>query len=624
MRIETPLGEDVLLLERFAGADGVSMPFEFRAGLLSQNPAVDASALLRKPVTIALRLVDDSEAYFNGIVSSFVQLESGADLLTAYEATIVPSTYLTTIRWDCRIFQDQSVSDIISAVLDAAGITNYSLSLTASYAAREYCVQYRETDWDFINRLCEEEGIFYFFKHTSSSHTLVFADASSAIASCPGQASARVTGVAGGVFDTDLISTTQLEQTVFTPKATLRDFDFEKPSVDLTATDSIGEDAEELYDYPGGYVTVDDGQRYAGLLAEQLQCLSQYLRGSSNCRAFRSGYKVELKEHIRADANQAYTLLRVGHKANDNNYRSTTPVPFSYSNTFEAIPNSTKFRPPRKTRRALVAGPQTAVVVGPSGEEIYVDQYGRVKVSFHWDRQGQKDGTDSCWVRVAQIWAGTNWGWITIPRVGQEVIVDFLEGNPDRPIITGRVYNADRMPPYALPDSKTQSGWKSRSSLGGGTADFNEIRFEDKAGSEQLFIHAQKDRLVEVENDETQDIGHDRSETVHNDETITIQHNRTETVNNDESITIGHNRTESVAQKEDITIGTERSTSIGQKDALTVGQEQSISVGQKITVTAGTEITLMAGPNTIKMDASGITIQSPSIVTIQGSLVKIN
>ncbi len=616
MRISTPLGEDVLLLERFSGTEGVSMPFEFTAGLLSEDSAIDMDGLLRQPVSIALRLVDGADSCFHGIVSRIVQLESGIDQFTAYEATIVPSTYRLTLEQDCRIFQNKTVQQIIEAILGDAGISDYRFSLTGSYPAREYCVQYRETDWDFINRLCESEGIFYFYTYSGSSHMLIFADAPSAITPCPSQAIAHLTQISGGIGLEDVVWQAGFLKSVYTSKVALQDFNFEQPSLDLMATDEPGTHPEQVYDYPGGYITLAEGERYAKVRGEEIETHTVMLRGRGGCRGFRAGYRFELKDHTRDAANQNYSLIRVTHLAEDANYRTSEPKPFSYENSFDGIPHSQKFRPFQRTRKALVQGVQTAKVVGPSGEEIYVDNYGRVKVKFHWDRLGHSDGEDSCWVRVAQIWAGNNWGWMSIPRVGQEVIVDFLEGDPDRPIVVGRVYNQEEMPPYTLPDNKTQSGIKSRSSPGGGAANFNEFRFEDKAGSEEVYLHAEKDWKIMVEHDETEDVTHDN--------TITIGHNRTETVSNDESITISHNRTESVGNEESITIGTKRSTSIGQKDELSVGQEQSISVGQKITVTAGMEITLQAGPNTIKLGPAGITIQTPAIVTIQGSLVKIN
>ena len=368
-----------------------------------------------------------------------------------------------------------------------------------------------------------------------------------------------------------------------------------------------------------------------------------------------SGCKFDLKNHYRKDLNQTYTIVRVVHDMRNPSY-SSQDKNFEYQNRFELIPYATPYRPPRITPKGRVLGSHTAVVVGPSGEEIYTDTYGRVKVQFYWDRLGQKDQNSSCWVRVSQEWAGKNWGSIHIPRIGQEVIVEFLEGDPDRPIITGRVYNAEQMPPYELPANMTQSGIKTRSSKGGGSDDYNEIRFEDKMGSELLLIHAQKDKQVDVEHDRTENVGndesitighdrteevkndenitidHDRTELVKNDETITIQGNRTETVMKNESITISQSRTETVGQSEDVTIGESRTVTIGESETatigesqtVTIGESQTVTVGESITVTAGMEITLTAGANVISMGPEGISLTSSAMITITGSLVMIN
>jgi type VI secretion system secreted protein VgrG len=395
-----------------------------------------------------------------------------------------------------------------------------------------------------------------------------------------------------------LVTGLEVEHTAVTEKIELKDYDFEKPSAGLTAA-VAGQQKDEVYDYPGGYVVKGDGDRYARLRLEQKEAERELAHGESNVPAFTCGHKFDLTEHPTRALNQSYHLLRVRHSASISNY-TTGAGEYEYSNSFDAIPSGVPYRPPLVTPRALVLGSQTAVVVGPGGEEIYADKYSRVKVQFHWDRQGKKDQNSSCWVRVSAGWAGKNWGMIQIPRMGQEVIVDFLEGNPDQPIITGRVYNAEQMPPYALPANMTQSGTLTRSSKGGSAANANEIRFEDKKGSEQLFIHAEKNEDHEVENDRTKWVGHDETSTIDRDrtehvkrnESITIDNNRTENVGKDESISIGNNRTTSVGNDETLSVDSNRTVSVGSDDALSVSGGHNVTVGKDETISvAGNQST---------------------------------
>jgi type VI secretion system secreted protein VgrG len=364
------------------------------------------------------------------------------------------------------------------------------------------------------------------------------------------------------------------------------------------------------------------------------------VRGSSTVRGLQTGALVEVADFYRGDVNRAYAVLRVRHSGQQDGYRAGGEGGFEYRNDFLAIPSDVPFRPPRTTPKPEMRGTQTAVVVGPAGEEIWVDKYGRVKVQFHWDRLGQKDDKSSCWVRVSTLWAGTKWGFVQIPRIGQEVVVDFLEGDPDQPIITGRVYNAEQMPPYALPANQTQSGWKSRSTKGGGEENFNEIRFEDMKGSEELYIHAEKDETHEVENDrddsvgrderikigrdETVGIGRDRTETVGRDETITIDGKRTENVSKTENITIGESRTESVAKNERIEIGENRSERVNKNEKVEIGESREVKVGKddelkvekKLAIIAGDQIQLQTG-------AASIIMKKDGTITIKGKDIKI-
>jgi len=496
-------------------------------------------------------------------------------------------------------------------------------------------VQYRETDLDFVSRLMEDEGIFYYFKHTDSKHTLVLADGNNVFDPFPGNPEARF-GLHQHGRD-DVITRLEREDSVYVGKVTLRDYDPLQPS--LTLRNSLsGEGKEEIYDYqPVIYTKMGDGDRYARLRLEAEEALREVIRGEGICRFFQSGCRFKLSDHYRSDMNKEYALLSVEHSATAGDYRSWDSSPFDYRVRFSAIPKDVTYRPQRRTPRPFVHGSQTAVVVGKSGEEIWTDKHGRVKVQFHWDRVGGNDENSSCWVRVSSAWAGKAWGAVHIPRIGQEVIVDFLEGDPDRPIVTGRVYNAEQTPPYTLPANQTQSGIKSRSSKGGGTENYNEIRMEDKKGSEVLYIHAEKDKQVMVENDRTEEvgndekitIGNDRTEEVKNDEKITIGNDRTEEVKNDEKITIGNNRTEEVKSNEKIKIGSSREEKVGTSEKVQIGTSREVKVGTSDKLKAGTTVNIEAsvsielkvGGSSIKIDPSGVTIKGPMIkIEAQGML----
>jgi type VI secretion system secreted protein VgrG len=387
----------------------------------------------------------------------------------------------------------------------------------------------------------------------------------------------------------------------------LTDYCFETPAVNLKSELSV--ENEEAFDYPGEYSTLKEGERYARVRLEERESTQFVVTGASRCRAFRPGYNFKLQGHYRGDTNGEYFLTSVSHQAVDSTYRQDGDESHSYTNTFKAIPKAVKFRPSNAARRPIVQGPQPAVVVGKSGEDIWVDKYGRVKVQFFWDRKGKKNEDSSCWVRVSQIWAGKNWGWMSIPRIGQEVIVDFLEGDPDQPIITGRVYNADQMPPYALPGNQTQSGIKTRSSKGGGTENFNEIRFEDKKGSEMLTFHAEKDMETTVENDDTQTIQHNRTIKVDGTHTETITGNTTiEVSQGNHSLTLKQGN-----QSEKLDMGNQSTT-------LSMGnQTTKLNLG-KIETEAMQSIELKVGQSSIKIDQVGVTIKG-MMIKIDGQII---
>ena len=583
MRVETELGGDVLLLAGLRGAESVSDPFVFELDLLSEDASVDAEKLLRTPMVVTIQLADGSERPIHGLVRRFFQLAQ-RDALTSYRAEVVPWLWFLSLSQDCKVFQQLNVMEIVEEVFKSQGYSDFQIRCNRTYPKRDYCVQYRESHLNFVSRLMEEEGIYYFFEHTDSKHTLILTDNLSSVQPCPGPSPVRIT-TDPEPEEEDVVTELHQEHSAFVGKVTLKDYDPLQPQLKLEST-IAGEGKEEVYDYhPGRFTTLDEGERYARLQLETAEALRRTVRGSGNCRAFQAGCTFALTDHYRSDMNRKYALLSVTHVASTGDYRAWDSAPLDYQNQFLAIPDDVAYRPQQRHARPLVRA-QTAMVVGPAGEEVYTDSHGRVKVQFYWDRLGKQNDKSSCWVRVATPWGGKGYGGVTIPRIGNEVLVEFLEGDPDRPLIVASVYNADQTPPFALPDGGIQMGMKSRSSPGGGG--YNEITMTDTKGKEAITIHGQYDMATVVEHDQTTTVHNDRTETVDNNETITIGNDRTENVGNNETIQIAGSRSETVSKNESITVTMTRSRTVGVNDSITVGAAQEITVGgaQEITVGA--------------------------------------
>ena len=606
IRVNTPLGEDKVFLESFEGEERVSDLFRFELGLLTSDLSFSMDTLLNKPVVVSIALVDGTDRNFHGIISHIEEAETRAEGYVLYKATMVPWTWLLTLFVDCRIFQNKSVPDIVQQVFSDRNFTDYANRCTGTYQPREYCVQYRETDFNFISRLLEDEGIFYFFEHTVDKHTLVLADQASAFAQCPGQSTAAFDTTAGLWQDEDVVLSVRRAKEVRVGKITENDYDFTKPKSVIEA-DLDSSRKGEFYEYPGKYTMRDDGSRYARVRLEEQEVRQLTVTAETNCRAFCAGFKFALSGHFQEAANIEYTLLAVRHRAaNDSHISGELQEAFDYRNYVELMPNSVPYHPPRNARRPFVQGSQTAVVVGKSGEEIWVNEYGQVKVQFFWDRAGNMDENSSCWIRVAQVWAGKGWGAIFTPRIGQEVIVDFLEGDPDRPIITGRVYNGDQTVPYALPGEQTKSTIKSMSSKGGGG--FNEIRLEDKAGSEQVFIFGQKDQDVRIQNDVKEWVGNDNHRIVVN--------NDYHKVKADQHLQVVGDCNEKVGGTYSLNVGSDHQQKVGQNFELDAGTEIYLKAGTNLVIESGTSLTLKVGGNFINLNSGG--------VYITGTMVYIN
>ncbi|MES2355106.1 MAG: type VI secretion system tip protein TssI/VgrG [Pseudomonadota bacterium] len=596
----TPLGTDVLLFHRMDATEALSKASEFELYLLSARGDINPDDILGKSVTLKAELPDDKLRYFNGYVTSFTQVGMRGRY-HSYHAMVRPWLWFLTRRGNCRIFQQMTVPDIIKKIFnDYPGLANTKFELTATYHAWDYCVQYRETDFNFVSRLMEHEGIYYYFKHQDGQHTLVVCDSYSAHSAFPGYEQIsfipqdRMTRP-----EQERINQWNFTREIQPGRYVIDDYDFERPSVELQVKTKIKRQHDhgnyEVYDYPGEYIKTADGQHYVQSRIDELHTQFELANGRSNARGVNVGSLFKLVGQPRADQNREYLVVSSQYHLQFSEYESMEEQGTLCECSFTALDSKQPFRPIRSTPKPHVQGPQTAVVVGPGGDEIYTDKYGRVKVQFHWDREGEKNENSSCWIRVSHPWAGKNWGMIAIPRIGQEVIVDFLEGDPDQPIITGRVYNAEQMPPYALPANMTQTGMLSRSSKSGTGANANELRFEDKKGSEQVYLHAEKNQDIEVENDETHWVGHDRKKTIDHDETTHVKHDRTETVDNNETITIGVDRTEKVGSNEKITIGTNRTESVGSNEDITIGANRSEKVGANETITIGSNRSISVG-----------------------------
>jgi type VI secretion system secreted protein VgrG len=632
MKLTTPLGPDALILGGFSGREAISQMFHFELKTVWEDKTklLPFDQLLGKKVTVEISSLHDKR-YFNGIVCKVTQYERD-EHFTYYSLEVVPELWLLDRKLRSRTFQHINVPDILKKLLTGLDV---AYQIDGAFEPREYCVQYRETDLAFASRLMEEEGIYYFFKHSSSSHQLVLANTPQSHPAVPFLPTVIWEESAHASMEEDRVFDWSKGQEIRSGKFTSWDHKFEMPTkhleADKTIMDSVtvgtvthklkvaNNDSLELYDYPGGYAGRFDGVNKSGgdqpsslqhiftdnkrtvEIRMQEEALSSLLiRGRGAQTGFTAGHTFDLTHHY--SDNGKFVLTSVEHDAKQPVSVDDLEKEFNYANWFTCIPSSLPFRPSRLTPVPSVRGVQTATVVGPAGEEIFPDKYGRVKVQFHWDREGSDDVNSSCWVRVATFWAGTQWGAVHIPRIGQEVIVDFLESDVNQPIVVGSVYNADMMPPWALPDNKTVSGVKSRSSPKGGADNFNMMSFEDKKGEELVHVQAEKDLKTLVKNDESREVVHDR--------TTVIKHDETQTVTNNETITV-----EQGNQTIELKQGNQSTTlDMGnQSTKIKMGnQTNNIDLG-KIETEAMQSIELKVGQSSIKIDQMGVTIKGMMI-----------
>jgi len=575
-------------------------------------------------------LPDQKTRYFNGFVTRFIQVGMHGKY-HLYHATVRPWLWFLTRTINCRIFQEMSVPDIVKKIFEPYPMADFKFDLSETYVKRTYCVQYRETDFNFISRLMEDEGIYYFFKHVDGRHTLNAVDSGSSHSPFPGYAELPYIALGRSTrLEKEFVDDWNLKREVQPGHWTLDDFDFERPSVDLTVDTKKKRNHEhatfEVYDYPGEYFKNDLGDHYVRTRMDEWQYQFELVSGGANARGITVGSLFKLTGHPRKDQNVDHLILSSEYELEYHQYEALDATETKCHCRFTGLDTKQQFRPQRTSYKTFVQGPQTAIVVGPSGDEIYTEKYGRVKVQFHWDREGKNDENSSCWVRVSHPWAGKKWGSVSIPRIGQEVIVDFLEGDPDRPIITGRVYNAEQMPPYDLPGGAVVSGVKSNTHKGSG---YNEISLDDTAGKEKITIHGQYDMNTTIEHDQTNTIKNNRTTQVVVDDTLNVNANRTvhvqgkhaETVDAGQTVTVTGGLTEGVTGKRSMTVTgpIEQSASstidihATAPGTYTSNASLKFAVAGSVIEITPAGITISMGPSTVKVDASGVSVSGPKI-----------
>ena len=618
LAVITPLGEDALLLKSFNFHEQLSQLFSLELELLSTEEDLIFEDILGQNVTVRVDLASHEQRFINGHVTQFSQVGVSKGF-AVYRANVSPWMWFLTRTADCRIFQNMTVPSIIAEVFDGHGYSDHENKLSGQYRTWEYCVQYRETDFNFVSRLMEQEGIYYFFEHENGKHKLVLCDDYSAHEQIPIVDYPQMDSNTIPYFPPDdtvtregeYVSGWSINKSIQPGAYALNDYNFKKPFADISATEYNPHDHEadgfEIFDYPGEYTDADEAMDYSQIRLQELQTSYERIQGFSDVRTLSAGGLFDLSNFNREDQNKEYLILSVNHSAQQDLFASgSSGSQATYSNSFTVMDGLRDFRPSRTTPKPVVQGLQTAFVVGPKGDEIHTDEYGRVKCQFHWDRRSTADENSSCFIRVSQAWAGNQWGTMYLPRIGQEVIVEFLEGDPDKPLITGQVYNEDNKPPYDLPAKQNVSGIKSRSTKGGGG--FNEITWDDTKDKEQLFIPAQRQHDQRTNADHLSWVGKSQHHRVEGSYFDDIYGDRNHTVGGELNFFVKD--TLSVQADGDI------HEKVSSNYALDAGREVHIKAGSKIVLEAGSQISLKVGGNFIDIGMAGI--------SIKGTMVNIN
>lgn len=619
---DSPLGTDVLLVASFTGTEAISELFRFDVEFVSDDHNLDIDRILGKRVTLSILQADEETLRpFDCFVSRFRQLRPKGRL-ARYRAELVPWLWQLTLNDECMAYhQGKTVPELLELTFSRLGLGPPEVQISPRLKADkdrhgkwDYCCQYRESSFAFISRLMEIEGIYYFFRHERGQHAMIITDSAADHKPCPYQSTFRFEHAFGPGYKRgeDRIHEWDWEKLLRPALYTHNEYNPDIPDENLlheTASSVKKRPAPtfEIYDYPGSYEARFDAQHWGRLRMEELEVDHEVITGRSNARSLLPGHKLELTHHPREDQNGQYLVTRVTHSGREGAFLpgADSDEPF-YENSFTCIPSRVTYRPSRKTEDPQMLGSQTAFVVGPPGEEIHTDAQGRVKVQFHWDRKGKRNGDTCCWIRVMQPWAGRGYGQIWIPRVGQEVVVDFLEGDPDRPIITGAVYNAKSLPPYKLPDNKTVSGFRTLSTKNGDPLKhYSELRIEDKKGEEVFAMHAERDMEVSVERDSHETIDRDRFLTVKRHQVELVEKNRHETVRGD------HN--EQIGEDLSATIGKDWRIKAGGDALLETGSDIHLKAGGRIILQAAAGVTFLSanGASFIDLNDSGVVIQGP-------------
>jgi type VI secretion system secreted protein VgrG len=637
--VNSTLGEDVLLFGQMTFREQLSQLFECELQLFSEKTDIKLADVLGTNMTVRLAMpYQQGTRYFNGFVTRFSYQGTRGLRYGVYQAELRPWLWFLTRTSDCRIFQNKKVPDIIKDIFREQGFTDFKDKLNGNYRIWDYCVQYRETDFNFVSRLMEKEGIYYYFEHENGKNILVLADGISShgefskyetVPFFPPDAHDR--------RERDCLSEWFIDQAVQPGAYVLNDYDFTAPRKSLRAVLNKPKNHAlagfEMYDHPGKFTELADGTTYSKIRLEELQAEHEIAHGRGNAAGLAVGYLFSLTHCPRDDQNRKYLITSAIHHLESDEYESFAGFGISgkpYQGEITAIDAKQPYRAPCRTPKPVVQGPQTAVVVGPVGEEIYTDQYARVKCQFHWDRYGEANESSSCWIRVSQLWAGKQWGAMNIPRIGQEVIVDFLEGDPDQPIVTGRVYNGINKPPYDLPAKATTSTLKSNSSKGG--AGFNEIRLDDTKGSEQLFLHAERNEDIRVKLDAFEWIGSERHlivkkkqfEQVEGEKHLIVKSgdggsgDQFEKIAGEKHQQVGGDHNQKVGGTLSLNVAMDQQEKVGMNHALDAGMEIHLKAGMKVVIEAGMQLSLKVGGNFIDINPAGVFISGMMVMINSG------
>ncbi|MEL4889459.1 type VI secretion system tip protein VgrG [Pectobacterium betavasculorum] len=584
--------------------EGLNRPFSLSLSLASALPDVDFGAVLDQPCELLIWYEGELKRRVSGIISGFTQGDTGFRR-TRYQAEVRPALWRLGLRTNARIFQAQKPETIIGALLEEAGITDYAFALRHEHAVREYCVQYRESDLAFITRLAAEEGLYFFHEYEEGKHRVVFADDAGALTKGPALFFNLATQ---GLSEGEYVRRFHYAERVSTAEVELKDYSFKTPAYGLSHKKMSGELAHQResyqhYDYPGRYKQDPSGKAFSGYRLDALRAGAVTSEGESNCAGLMPGNTFTLTEHPNATLNGVWQTVSVTHVGQQPQAleEESGGEPTTMSNSFAVVKGTTTWRA-AMPYKPMVDGPQIATVVGPAGEEIYCDQDGRVKLQFPWDRYGASNDQSSCWVRVSQGWAGGQYGMIAIPRIGHEVIVSFLEGDPDQPIVTGRTFHATNRPPYDLPAHKTRTVLRTETHQGEG---FNELRFEDQAGQEEIYIHGQKDLNALIENDVVWHIKHDAHTEIDNERVTRVKAN--------DHLTVDSEKRDHIKGDYSLSVDASMHQKLGQALQIEAGQEVHLTSGNKIVLEAGAELTLKVGGSFVKIDPSGVTLVGSSI-----------